>query len=470
MYPKVWKALSRVATSERGYEEFAETLDRLETEQPVALRHAVQPQLAPPEARLAGRPGQLAGRRAHAAVPDQLDELRQPGRDRLPRLRRGRLPGRHALHERRGRRDPRHVRQVPQAPRPADRQRPLRRLVAAASTRPSGSRSRSARAPSPARAATCRAPRSPRRSPRRATPQVGSDLISPSNNHDLYSIEDLAQLIDELKTSNPHAKVIVKVPVVPGIGTIAIGIAKAGADVITMSGYDGGTGAARQHALRRAGLPCEIGTVLAHHALTEAGIRDRVEIWADGGLRSAADAHQAHLHGRQPARLRHRVDGRHRLHDLPRLPARHLPRRHRHPARRARGPRARPQALRAAGVRPVGRRPWCATSPRWARRCASSPAQMGVSEVQELVGQADRLVQVSHHDRLDLTSLLTPVARARHHLARRHAPLLPALPPAAAPPGAGGGRRSGSPPAPPWRSRRSPPPPPTATSAPTSPA
>ena len=84
-----------------------------------------------------------------------------------------------------------------------------------------------------------------------------------------------------------------KVPVVPGIGTIAIGIAKAGADVITMSGYDGGTGAARQHALRRAGLPCEIGIVLAHHALTEAGIRDRVEIWADGGLRSAARLHQA---------------------------------------------------------------------------------------------------------------------------------------------------------------------------------
>ena len=120
--------------------------------------------------------------------------------------------------------------------------------------------------------------------------QVGSDLISPSNNHDLYSIEDLAQLIDELKTANPHAKVIVKVPVVPGIGTIAIGIAKAGADVITMSGFEGGTGAARQHALRRAGLPCDIGTVLTHHALTEAGIRDRVEIWADGGLRTAADA------------------------------------------------------------------------------------------------------------------------------------------------------------------------------------
>src|SRR5262249_16279739 len=120
--------------------------------------------------------------------------------------------------------------------------------------------------------------------------QVGSDLISPSNNHDLYSIEDLAQLIDELKTSNPHCRVIVKVPVVPGIAPIAIAIPKAGAAGIPMAGLGGGTGGARQHALRRGGLPCDIGTVLAHHALTEAGIRDRVEIWADGGLRSAADA------------------------------------------------------------------------------------------------------------------------------------------------------------------------------------
>ena len=83
----------------------------------------------------------------------------------------------------------------------------------------------------------------------------GTDLISPSNNHDLYSIEDLAELIDELKTVNPDVRVSVKVPVVPNIGTIGLGIAKAGADIITLSGFEGGTGAARQHALRHVGLP-----------------------------------------------------------------------------------------------------------------------------------------------------------------------------------------------------------------------
>jgi len=117
----------------------------------------------------------------------------------------------------------------------------------------------------------------------------GTDLISPSNNHDLYSIEDLAELIDELKTVNPDVRVSVKVPVVPNIGTIGLGIAKAGADIITLSGFEGGTGAARQHALRHVGLPSDIGTRLVHRALMEAGIRNRVEIWADGGYRHAHD-------------------------------------------------------------------------------------------------------------------------------------------------------------------------------------
>ncbi|NWG06861.1 MAG: alpha-hydroxy-acid oxidizing protein [Chloroflexi bacterium] len=118
----------------------------------------------------------------------------------------------------------------------------------------------------------------------------GVDLISPSNNHDIYSIEDLAQFIEELKTINPKARVAVKVPVVPGIGIIAVGIAKADADIICLTGYDGGTGAARSHSLRYVGLPAEIGIVDAHRALTEAGLRERVELWADGGVRSAADA------------------------------------------------------------------------------------------------------------------------------------------------------------------------------------
>ncbi|MBL8061492.1 MAG: hypothetical protein JNK32_00615 [Anaerolineales bacterium] len=117
----------------------------------------------------------------------------------------------------------------------------------------------------------------------------GVDLISPSNNHDIYSIEDLAQFIEELKTINPKARVAVKVPVVPGIGIIAVGIAKAEADIIYLTGYDGGTGAARQHSLRYVGLPAEIGIVEAHRALSEAGLRSRVEIWADGGVRTAAD-------------------------------------------------------------------------------------------------------------------------------------------------------------------------------------
>jgi len=118
---------------------------------------------------------------------------------------------------------------------------------------------------------------------------AGVDLISPSNNHDIYSIEDLAQLVEELRTVNPLAKIVVKMPVVPGIGTIAVGVAKAGADVVALCGYDGGTGAARRHALRHAGLPIEIGVREAHLALVAAGIRDRVEIWGDSGMRSGAD-------------------------------------------------------------------------------------------------------------------------------------------------------------------------------------
>lgn len=122
---------------------------------------------------------------------------------------------------------------------------------------------------------------------RNALPKV--DLISPSNNHDIYSIEDLAQFISELKTANPDARVAVKVPIVSGIGTIAVGIAKAGADIITLSGFDGGTGAARSHALKFVGLPAEVGVVEAHRALVRAGLRDTVEVWCDGGMKHAAD-------------------------------------------------------------------------------------------------------------------------------------------------------------------------------------
>ncbi|MEQ8677570.1 MAG: glutamate synthase-related protein [Aggregatilineales bacterium] len=122
---------------------------------------------------------------------------------------------------------------------------------------------------------------------RSTVPGVG--LISPSNNHDLYSIEDLAQLIDELKTANPNARVSVKIPVVPGVGIIAVGVAKAGADIINITGYDGGTGAARAHSLRHVGGPTEVGVWLSHRALIESGLRDDVELWCDGGMKSGRD-------------------------------------------------------------------------------------------------------------------------------------------------------------------------------------
>ncbi len=117
----------------------------------------------------------------------------------------------------------------------------------------------------------------------------GITLISPSNQHDIYSIEDLAQIITELKTANPYAKVSVKIPVTSGVGTIAVGIAKAGADIVNMSGFDGGTGAAREHAKKYVGLPAEVGVSEAHRALVESGLRDKVEVWCDGGMRSGAD-------------------------------------------------------------------------------------------------------------------------------------------------------------------------------------
>ena len=181
----------------------------------------------------------------------------------------------------------------------------------------------------------------------------GTDLISPSNNHDLYSIEDLAELIDELKTVNPDVRVSVKVPVVPNIGTIGLGIAKAGADIITLSGFEGGTGAARQHALRHVGLPSDIGTRAVHRALMEAGHPQPGRDLGRRRLPHRPRHRQAALPRRQPGRLRHPGDGQPRLHDLPRLPARHLPRRHRDPDRdRRAGPGARPEEVHPAGGRP----------------------------------------------------------------------------------------------------------------------
>jgi len=117
----------------------------------------------------------------------------------------------------------------------------------------------------------------------------GIALISPPPHHDIYSIEDLAQLIRNLREVNPAATLGVKVPSVTNLGTIAVGIAKAGADVITVSGCSGGTGAAYSGSIFHAGVPLERGLTEAHQYLVANGIRDRVRLCADGGIKYAPD-------------------------------------------------------------------------------------------------------------------------------------------------------------------------------------
>ena len=118
---------------------------------------------------------------------------------------------------------------------------------------------------------------------------VGVTLISPPPHHDIYSIEDLAQLIYDLKTFNPNTPVNVKLVSEPGIGTVAVGVAKAGADIITIAGSDGGTGASPWTSIKHAGSPWELGLSEAHQALVLNNMRDQVLLEVDGGLRSAKD-------------------------------------------------------------------------------------------------------------------------------------------------------------------------------------
>lgn len=122
---------------------------------------------------------------------------------------------------------------------------------------------------------------------RLSTPGVA--LISPPPHHDIYSIEDLAQLIYDLKNANKNARISVKLVSEAGVGTVASGVAKAGAQVILISGYDGGTGAAPRSSIHNAGLPWELGLAEAHQTLTMNGLRNKVIIETDGKLMSGRD-------------------------------------------------------------------------------------------------------------------------------------------------------------------------------------
>jgi glutamate synthase (NADPH/NADH) large chain len=130
---------------------------------------------------------------------------------------------------------------------------------------------------------------------RYATPGVG--LISPPPLHDIYSIEDLKQLIFDLKASNPEADINVKLVSEAGIGTIAAGVAKAEADVVHISGHSGGTGASPKTSIKNAGLPWELGLAEANQMLRATGLRDRIRVSTDGGLKTGRDVAVAALLG-----------------------------------------------------------------------------------------------------------------------------------------------------------------------------
>ena len=251
---------------------------------------------------------------------------------------------------------------------------------------------------------------------RSTTPGIG--LISPSNNHDLYSIEDLAQLIDELKTANPHAKVSVKLPVVPGIGIIAVGVAKAGADIITITGYTGSTGAARAHALRHVGLPAEIGVWMAHRHLIHSGLRDDVEIWVDGGMKSGRDVIKMVCLGANRAGFatlamvavgcticRGCHDGTCHVGITTHVKTKEEAEKRNFKAFRPFEERGSAESI-VTMFDALGDdiRKWL--------------AKMGVSNLQDIVGRADLLVQRSHHDRIDLTDLLRSVPGVQKHSAQ----------------------------------------------------
>jgi glutamate synthase (NADPH/NADH) large chain len=130
---------------------------------------------------------------------------------------------------------------------------------------------------------------------RSSTPGVG--LISPPPHHDIYSIEDIAQLIHDLKSSNPRARVHVKLVAEVGVGTVAAGVAKAHSDVVLISGHDGGTGAAPLTSLKHAGIPWEIGLAETQQTLLANGLRDRIVVQVDGQLKTGRDVVIAALLG-----------------------------------------------------------------------------------------------------------------------------------------------------------------------------
>ena len=175
---------------------------------------------------------------------------------------------------------------------------------------------------------------------RHSTPGVG--LISPPPHHDIYSIEDLKQLIYDLRCANPRARVSVKLVSEVGVGTVAAGVAKANADHVVIAGHDGGTGASPQASIQHAGIPWEIGLAETQQTLLRNDLRSRILVEVDGQMRTGRDVVDRRHPRRRRVRLLDRPADRARLHHDARLPPEHLPGRRGDPgpgaARALRGP------------------------------------------------------------------------------------------------------------------------------------
>ena len=194
---------------------------------------------------------------------------------------------------------------------------------------PTSCRSRWRRARSPAKAASCPATRSPSTSRKLRYSVPGVGLISPPPHHDIYSIEDLAQLIHDLKNANPQASISVKLVSEVGVGTVAAGVAKAKADHVTIAGHDGGTGASPVSSIKHAGTPWELGLAETQQTLVLNRLRGRIAVQVDGQMKTGRDVVDRRAARRRRVRLRDGAAGRRRLHHDAQVPSQHLPGRRR---------------------------------------------------------------------------------------------------------------------------------------------
>ena len=208
----------------------------------------------------------------------------------------------------------------------------------------------------------------------------GVELISPPPHHDIYSIEDLAELMYELSQFNPTARGNVKLVSETGVAIVAAGVAKGGAQTVHISGHSGGTGASPLSSIKFAGLPWELGVQAAHQVLHANDLRERVKLVVDGGMQTGLQAMKAFLLGAEAVGAGHGAAGGRGLHHGPPVPPEHLSHRHRHavkaPARQVRGQAGPPGQVSGALGRGDPRRCW--------------PA-MGYRSVGEIVGRTDLL-------------------------------------------------------------------------------